>query len=705
MDNVDEHDSDDMQAEAGLASDGAPRFRNKKSVAWDLDKCKPQLVKGVIRRPSTEAWKDFIPLYAVGERKVMAAECVSCHKRLNANRNTRYLNQHNQTCPARGRTIINQDELSSVLANIEVRISEHGGKFLKCSSGGRTRVGRRISASPATKETGPEDQNKSSAQTGHSISRKFDQEASCQELTKMIILHGHPLSIVEHEEMRSFAKSLNPEFDMASSTDVEEYSSILFQKLKADLHQKIAVSSHRVSLSASLFSHGSKASVKYLCLSVHFVDSDWKLQRRIIKFSVFQSSTTNLDRMIHLKEARVLDSESGPFNLIWKAIRDWGLDQKLLSLTSVGDIRSNEQFSKLKDFLNQRKCLPIGGVLYNIVCVDDVLNSIVSEEQPLLHLVGDILEKFIQAHMSSSLSQHQLIEVMTNMSLRCPQEDAKLWHKIYFGLEVLLHFKKAFPSEELLSAKDIKTVESVCNILRAFYHVFDVLCGPVCPTANIYFNELWIIRTTLEEEASTDHTELASMVLEMQEAFNKYWQNSYVWLSAPAVLDPRFKFSFIEFRLKQAFGTNAAKYVSIVRDTIWELFLEYCTAVDEPRVDRSNCDSGGVKVGGLYKDSLKDWDEHVSAQTRGQVLTELDKYLDDCLLPRKDDFDVLNWWMNNSTKYPTLSIMARDILAIPASAVHCQAALSNEGLVVHKQWCKLNIKMIEALVCIRDWIK
>jgi len=501
--------------------------------------------------------------------------------------------------------------------------------------------------------------------------------------------------------MRSFAKSLNPEFNMTSSIDVEEYSTILFQKLKADLHQKIP-QSHGVFLSASLCTpHGSESSVKYLCLSVHFVDSDWKLQRRIIKFGAFRTSTTNLDQMIHFKEAPVLDSESGPFDLISEAIRDWNLDQKLLSLTSVGDIRSNERFSKLKDFLNQRRCLPIGVKLYNIACVDDVLNSIVSEEQPLLHVVSDILEKFIQAHMSSSPSQLQLMEVMTSMTLKCPHEDVKRWHKIYFGLEVLVHFKKAFPSEELLSAKDTKTVESVCNILRAFCHAVEVLSGPVCPTANIYFNELWIIRTTLEEEASTGHTELASMVWEMQEAFDEYWQNSYVWLSAPAVLDPRFKLAFIEFRLKQAFGTDAAKHVSIIR----ELFLEYCTAVDEPSVDQSNCDSCDVQVSGFYKDSLKDWTEHVSAQTRGQVFTELNNYLEDGVVPRKDDFDILNWWMSNSTKYPILSIMARDILAIPASAVHCEAALSNEGPVIHKQWNTLNINTIEALVCIRDWIK
>jgi hypothetical protein len=49
--------------------------------------------------------------------------------------------------------------------------------------------------------------------------------------------------------------------------------------------------------------------------------------------------------------------------------------------------------------------------------------------------------------------------------------------------------------------------------------------------------------------------------------------------------------------------------------------------------------------------------------------------------------------------------MARDVLAMPASAVRCEAALSSEGPVIPKQWSTLNIKTIEALVCARDWIK
>lgn len=90
---------------------------------------------------------------------------------------------------------------------------------------------------------------------------------------------------------------------------------------------------------------------------------------------------------------------------------------------------------------------------------------------------------------------------------------------------------------------------------------------------------------------------------------------------------------------------------------------------------------------------------------QSQISTELNKYLDDDLVPRNDDFNIMNWWMSNSAKYPSLSVMARDILAMPGSAVQCEAALSSEGPAISKQWSKLNIKTIEALVCIQDWIK
>jgi hypothetical protein len=670
----------------------------------------------------SKVWKDFIPFYVDG--RIQGADCVHCNKRLSADNGRSHLTRHTLTCSARGGTSLNhqknvfqssvpnfksrlQDELSPALTNGRVQIAEYASKFLKGNNSGETTpVDHHVLALPAMDKSNPIEQNTSLGQAPPDIRMKLDREASYQQLTRLIVLHGYPLSIVEHEEMKKFAKSLNPAFNMASSIDIEEYSTLLFQKEKADLKEKLAFSSHRVSLSASVWvPQGAELSVKYLCLTAHYIDLDWKLQRRIIKFGVFWSSRTSLERMIHYKETCLPDSESGPFNVIWEAIRDWNLDQKHFTLTSVSEVRIEGCISKLMSLLTQQKCLPIRGELYNIACVNDVLNDTVSKGQPVLHLVGNILERFIQAHMSSSLTRQRLLDVIAHIGFKCPQEDAKWWHKIYFRLEVLLHYKKAFSSEELLSAEDTKITDSACKILRAFYRAVEVISGPVCPTANTYFNELWKVRTVLQEEACTEHTELASMVWEMQQAFDEYWQNSYVWLSIPVVFDPRFKITFIEFRLRRAFGTDTAMYVSAVSDTIRELFQEYCGPIDRAGVDTLNFEARDVEADEFDSDSLEDWDEHLNAQTRSRLLTELDNYLEDGLVPRKDDFDILNWWKSNSTKYPTLSIMARDVLAMPASAVRCKAALSTEGPVIPKQWSTLNIKTIEALVCTQDWIK
>ncbi|XP_062185009.1 zinc finger BED domain-containing protein RICESLEEPER 2-like [Phragmites australis] len=680
-------------------------------------------------RFKSKVWKEFKPIYVEG--KLQAADCVHCHKRLTANKfgGRSHLSRHLQTCQAgSGRGYSHQkgmfypsslpnlksreqDELSPALTNGKVQIAEYSSKLQRASSSGDTSpIVRPIQVVPAHQPLPSPDfpslkiQRTSFMTTMTDIgTRKVGQETAYQELARMIASHGYPLSIVEHEEMRRFVENLNPMVNTLSHNDMEGHCCALFQKEKANLKDKLALSSRRVSLSASIWTpDGAEPTVNYLCLTAHFIDEDWKVRRMIIKFGMFLSSPTDVERMIHCKEACVPESESGAYIVIWDAIRDWNLDQKLLSLTSVGEVRNDASTSKLMEILVEKKCLPLRGKLYNIACVDDILNSIVSKvQQNILRLVGDMVTDFFVAHTSSSLTQQQLLEVISQMSLKCPQEDAKWWHRFYFRLEVLLHFKKSFPSEEVVSPEDIRVVESICKILRTFYRVIEVISSPSSPTANIYFNEIWKVRTVLQEEASNEHGELATMVMEMQETFNVYWQNSYLWLSIPVILDPRFKISFIDFRLKRAFGTNSASCLSAIRETIRELFNEYCNSMDQPNGDASSTEAFDA----VDNDSLEDWDQHLNEQASNQISTELDNYFEDGLVPRKDDFDILNWWMCHTTKYPTLATIAQDILAIPVSAVHSEAAFSSSGPVIPKHHSTLSIKTIEALVCIRDWMR
>ena len=61
------------------------------------------------------------------------------------------------------------------------------------------------------------------------------------------------------------------------------------------------------------------------------------------------------------------------------------------------------------------------------------------------------------------------------------------------------------------------------------------------------------------------------------------------------------------------------------------------------------------------------------ASQNSDACSEFDIFLEDprILVMSNENFNVLAWWKNNSNAYPVLSLMARDILAIPVSTHTC----------------------------------
>ncbi|KAK2388993.1 zinc finger BED domain-containing protein DAYSLEEPER [Trifolium repens] len=84
---------------------------------------------------------------------------------------------------------------------------------------------------------------------------------------------------------------------------------------------------------------------------------------------------------------------------------------------------------------------------------------------------------------------------------------------------------------------------------------------------------------------------------------------------------------------------------------------------------------------------------------------EVDLYLMENLEKKSPGFDLLNWWKVNSTKYPILGQMARDILAIPLSTIASESAFSTGGKVLNNYRSSLTSKTVEALICTQNWCK
>ena len=85
---------------------------------------------------------------------------------------------------------------------------------------------------------------------------------------------------------------------------------------------------------------------------------------------------------------------------------------------------------------------------------------------------------------------------------------------------------------------------------------------------------------------------------------------------------------------------------------------------------------------------------------------DVDKYLlEEPINPTTSSFDILLWWKENSSKYKILSLIARDVLAVPVSTVASESAFSTSGRILDPFRSSLSPKMLEVLVCTQSWLK
>jgi hypothetical protein len=146
--------------------------------------------------------------------------------------------------------------------------------------------------------------------------------------------------------------------------------------------------------------------------------------------------------------------------------------------------------------------------------------------------------------------------------------------------------------------------------------------------------------------------------------------------------------------------------ITKVENVFQGLFKEYLKLNNNGSGSDPTTQGGDNEMVGSDQDPMADWDNHVtqSAQSTNLDSLELDSYLSKAPIRQTDNFDILTWWQTNSTEYPTLGRMARDILAVPASTVASESAFSTGKRVLSDFQSRLTPKIVEALVCLQDWI-
>ena len=71
----------------------------------------------------------------------------------------------------------------------------------------------------------------------------------------------------------------------------------------------------------------------------------------------------------------------------------------------------------------------------------------------------------------------------------------------------------------------------------------------------------------------------------------------------------------------------------------------------------------------------------------------------------EDIFDILQFWKDQKKRYPILTMMVRDVLAMPVSTVASESTFSTGGRVLDSFRTSLTPRMVEALICAQDWLR
>ncbi|BFG32438.1 hypothetical protein CerSpe_187120 [Prunus speciosa] len=198
----------------------------------------------------------------------------------------------------------------------------------------------------------------------------------------------------------------------------------------------------------------------------------------------------------------------------------------------------------------------------------------------------------------------------------------------------------------------------------------------------------------------------------MKKKFDKYWGNIQEVnqvLIVVVVLDPRYKMDYIQYSFDEleSDDSKVTMMVEGMKDLLIKMYEAY--KKEEPAAAQSTAEVN-VQSGREVRVECNDPRLKKFARTRKdravvQIKNEVDKYLLEAAQdPEIADFDLLDWWRENSPRFPVLSKIARDVFAIPISSVPSEAAFSMGKRVVDPFRASLTPKKVEALVCTKDWL-
>ncbi|CAD6254767.1 unnamed protein product [Miscanthus lutarioriparius] len=327
------------------------------------------------------------------------------------------------------------------------------------------------------------------SEIAHIVPFKYDQEVSLRKLNLAITMHEYPFNIVEHEYLVDFIESLRPSFPIKSRVTVRKEIIDRYLEEKETLYAHLKTIKCRFSATMDMWT--SCQNKEYMCVTIHWIDDNWRIQKRIIGFFNVKGRHTGAKLSETFSEVMV----------------KWYIEKRLFALTldnaSSNEVAVNDIISDLKE--NGNGSLVCDGLFFHVRCACHILNLVARDGLKVISETISKVKSLVLAVKGSPLQWEELMKCATEAGLdtkRGIQIDVSTrWNSTYLMLRDALYYKDAFirlkSSNRRRYAKiSPSSVEwekalTIYGCLKKFYDLTEILSGTSYPTANLFYRAWW----------------------------------------------------------------------------------------------------------------------------------------------------------------------------------------------------------------------
>ncbi|XP_060846118.1 E3 SUMO-protein ligase ZBED1-like [Rhopalosiphum padi] len=344
----------------------------------------------------------------------------------------------------------------------------------------------------------------------------------------------------------------------------------------------------------------------------------------------------------------------------------------------------------------------------HIGCFAHSINLVVQNSLENISEIVSKVKKIVEFFKRSSNALTKLQSTQAQMGLpllKLKQDCVTRWNSTFDMLKRIICKKDAVISTLALLQSSIDTltpeewdiVDKAILILQIFNEVTIevssektvslskkiVLVSSTTATVNTYVDDISLPHAV--------HQMAVSLKNELQKRFKDIEETEIV--AQASILDPRFKkYGFTdEVKYKNAYTNLRTRIGNIRLPSTPSNNLEQAptTSTSQPPVSL---------LWKIYEDKVEKFKSTVSSTAAGII--ELDKYLGETLIDRKDD--PLKWWYERKHIYPHLYEFAMKRLCVTATSVPCERIFSEAGQIITQKRNRLNTKKASQLIFLHN---